>query len=208
MSETITLAEEIKFEEHKLNAAIIHESRLPEGKTFAIFDPALSDKATSDFSSLGFFKAAPDPNAKVAPGATPPLCLWVLEVILARWDQLDMAPEIAWHLHQHQPATTFAEKAGFWKLLDAAIQVEAKKNNDSPRLHFFPASNCRGAKANRIQEFHRMLEAGRVRFAAGDYINDLFRQLESFTTSVSGRKDDSADVCGMATFHLQGRLIT
>lgn len=208
MPETLTLVEEIKFDEAKLNAAIIHESRVPAGDIFSIFDPALSDKKTADFSSLGFFKAAVDSNVKVATGATPPLCLWVLDVILAKWDQLDMAREIAWYLHQHQPSSALFEKAGFWKLFRAAVQTEAKKNGDSPYLHFFHASNRKDAKANRIENFHSLLVADRVRFVSGDYVNGLFGQLESFTRSVTGRKDDAADVCAMAGLHLQGQLLT
>ena len=199
---------EIKFDECRLNAAIIHESRVPEGDVFAIFDPALSDEKTSDFSSLGFFKAAPDPNAKVAPGATPPLCLWVLEVFLERWDELEMPYQIGKHLHQHQPTTLYAEKAGFWKTFQAAVEAEVKKNNDSSRLHFFRASNCKGAKVGRISEFHHLLEADRVRFVAGDYINALFEQAESFTVSKPWNHDDGIDVCGMAAFHFQSRLLT
>ena len=60
----------------------------------------------------------------------------------------------------------------------------------------------------RISEFHRLLEADRVRFVAGDYINALFEQAESFTTLKPWKKDDGLDVCGMAAFHFQGRLLT
>jgi hypothetical protein len=199
---------EIKFEESSLSNLLVHPSRVPAGDSFAIFDPALSDEKTSDFSSLGFFKVATDATAKIATGATPPLCLWVLEVTLARWDQLEMPYQIAKHLHQHQPSSALFEKAGFWKLFQAAILIEAKRNNDSPHLQFFHASNCKGAKANRIQEFHRLLEAGRVRFVAGDYINALFDQAASFTTLKPWQHDDGLDVLGMATFHFQGRLLT
>ena len=199
---------EIKFEEENLSALLVHPSRVPAGDSFAIFDPALSDEKTSDFSSLGFFKVAPDATAKTAPGTTPPLCLWVLEVFLERWDELEMPYLIGKHLHQHQPTTLYAEKAGFWKTFQAAVQVEVKKNNDSSRLHFFRASNCKGAKVERISEFHRMIEADRVRFVAGDYINALFEQAESFTMLKPWKKDDGLDVCGMAAFHFQGRLLT
>ena len=198
---------EIKFEEENLSAVMVHPSRVPVGDSFAIFDPALSDEKTSDFSSLGFFKVGPDVTAKVATGATPPLCLWVLEVTLARWDQLEMPYQIAEHLHQHQPSSTYLEKAGFWKLFQAAILSEAKKNNDSPYLHFFHAGNRKDAKANRIVNFYDLVAGDRVRFVAGDYVNGLFSQLESFTTSVKGRKDDAADVCAMAGLHYQGQLI-
>ncbi|MGA8025348.1 MAG: hypothetical protein WCC18_14620 [Candidatus Acidiferrales bacterium] len=198
---------DIKFEEPSLSNLLVHPSRVPAGGSFAIFDPALSDEKTSDFSSLGFFKVAPDPNVKVATGATPPPCLWVLEVFLERWDELEMPYQIAKYLHQHQPTALYAEKAGFWKTFQAAVQVEVKKNNDSSRLHFFRASNCKGAKVERISEFHRMIEADRVRFVAGDYINALFEQAESFTTLKPWKKDDGLDVCGMAAFHFQGRLL-
>jgi hypothetical protein len=198
---------EITFEEFSLNNLLVHPSRAPAGDSFAIFDPALSDEKTSDFSSLGFFKVAPDLNVKVATGATPPLCLWVLQVCLERWDELEMPYQIAQHLHTHQPSSTYLEKAGFWKTFQAAIQTEAKKNGDNPYLHFFRASNRKGAKVDRISEFHRMVEADRVRFVAGDYINALFEQAESFTTLKPWKKDDGLDVCGMAAFHFQGRLL-
>ena len=47
---------EIKFDECRLNAAIIHESRVPEGDVFAIFDPALSDEKRQIFPAWAFSK--------------------------------------------------------------------------------------------------------------------------------------------------------
>ena len=198
---------EIKFEEENLSALLVHPSRVPAGDSFAIFDPALSDEKTSDFSSLGFFKVAPDATAKTVAGAPPPPCLWVLQLCLERWDELEMPFQIAQYLHMYQPSSTYLEKAGFWKTFQAAIQTEARKKGDNPYLHFFRASNRKGAKVDRISEFHRMIAADRVRFVAGDYINALFEQAESFTTLKPWKKDDGLDVCGMAAFHFQGRLL-
>ena len=203
MPEAATLS----FNETDLYSLIRHPSHTPDGDTFAIFDPALSDEKRSDFSSLGFFKVAPDVTAPTAVGATPPLCLWVLEVILAKWDQLEMPYHIAQHLHTYRPSTTYLERAGFWKIFEAAIRTEARKNGDEPYLHFFHASNRKGAKTNRISEFHRLIQTDRVRFADGDYINLLFDQATSFTPSKPWKHDDGLDVCGLAAFHFQGRLI-
>lgn len=144
---------EIKFEESSLSNLLVHPSRVPAGGSFAIFDPALSDEKTSDFSSLGFFKVAPDPNVKVAPGATPPLCLWVLEVFLERWDELEMPYQIAKYLHQHRPTALYAEKAGFWKTFQAAVEAEVKKNNDSSRLHFFAPPTAKVRRWDAFQNF-------------------------------------------------------
>jgi hypothetical protein len=197
----------LSFNETDLYSLLRHPSRIPTGDTFAIFDPALSDETRSDFSSLGFFKVAPDETAGPATGATPPLSLWVLEVILAHWGELEMPFQIAQCLHTYQPSTTFLEKAGFWKTFEAAIQMEAKKCGDNPYLHFFRASNRRGAKVSRIADFHRLIQADRVRFADGDYINMLFDQATSFTPLKPWKKDDGLDVCGMAALHFEGQLV-
>jgi len=209
---------EIEFLEEKLFAAVVHESKAPDlckQNTFVIIDPATTDSKRADSSCLGFFQVAPDEKENEARAvATPAIApdktqyLWVRQLVFEKCEQLELPFQIARNLHLWQPGLTIIEKLGFWALLEAEIVHEAKQLQDAHNLLFFRASNRKAAKAERIREFQKLFDLGRVRFVAtGDYLDTLFDQFVAFDPLKRSRHDDGPDVCSMAAFHYECRLI-
>ena len=78
---------------------------------------------------------------------------------------------------------------------------ESEERGDNPCLIFSVPAIVRVPKWMAFGD--RMIAADRMRFVAGDYINALFEQAESFTTMKPWKEENRLNVCGMAANHFK-----
>jgi hypothetical protein len=192
---------EIKFEQSRLDGAVIHPSRLPEGDTIIIGDYATgaSPNRRSDFSAFVAGRIAPVDNCNH---------LFLIDGIMERWESRELAGQIVGFAKCHLPRVLYLERVALSQLLGDAIEVEAKKENLNLVVSWIPLSNQKSAKDLRVEEFQNLFNSGRVHFVGNDFINPAFDQL---TRYVGGkpqrcRKDEYPDIFGYFALLLNGQL--
>lgn len=192
---------EIKFDECKLNAAIIHESRVPQGDTIIIGDYATSasPKPTSDFSAFVAGKIVQVDNHSH---------LYLLDGIMDRWQSRELAGQIVGFARRLQPRYVYLERVALSQLLGDAIDVEAAKYKLNLGVRWIQPSNKKLAKDIRVMEFQKLFDGGRVHFVGNDFINGAFEQLTKYVGGKvqRGRHDEYPDIFGYFALLLSGQL--
>jgi hypothetical protein len=189
----------IKFDECRLNAAIIHPSRVPEGDTIIIGDYATSANPTSDFSGFAAGRIVQENNHSH---------LYLLDGMMDRWDSRELVYHAVAFAKRYPPRVLMLERLGLSQLLEDAILAEAKRRDVSFGIQWIQISNKKAAKDFRVYEFQKLLDGGRVHFAAKDFINSAFQQLTRYAGGKAnkGRHDDMADIFGYFALLLTGQL--
>lgn len=122
MSETATLVEEIKFEEFRLNAAIIHESRVPAGDTIIIGDYATSaePKPSSDFSAFVAGKIVSVDNHSH---------LFLIDGIMDRWESRELAGQIVGFAKRYPPRYVYLERVALSSSSGTPLMSKRRNTN-------------------------------------------------------------------------------
>jgi hypothetical protein len=183
----------IHFDPDLLTRSVIAPGAVPAGDTVLSVDIAYSLSARADLTSIAvlrFFTGSSGLKSAV-----------VLDVEADRLRNSELAHRLVMLTRQHNPRTVLVEKGPSWESLDQQVRLVGAKYGVSVPLHFVTPSRAKGAKMARIKDLEFLLDAGRLKFRSGDYIDALFAELEKIDGGVSSRnkKDDRADSIAQAT---------
>jgi hypothetical protein len=199
------------FDEDKLDAALIHASMVyMSGESFIFCDTTHFSETPSETG---------DENAIVvitkhfdeASGVT---TLYVRHMWSGRESSDYVANQIAecfaWSVDRGCPARKIMiEKCPMISTFIERIEYFARmRQRGRPVIQALPIDRTKNAKANRISGSSSLVNAGQLRFVAGDWWDKYKSQALLFDgTCGHGRKDDLIDVVALACMHLrQGRI--
>lgn len=191
----------IAFSEDALRSQIININAVPKtGDVFICWDWALTANKHSDYSAGVAARIFPE---KV--GEQERWVVAVLEIVFGKWIPSELAMQIVMFNKKWSPKSTLIEASPGSNLLWDAIRNRALAYGvtiDAPIWK--PPSLQANAKRNRIQGLETLLNEGRLKFVAGQWLDETIHQLTGYTGKKKnqGRKDDIPDSMSYLSFFL------
>lgn len=200
------LAEEsFQFDETLLRSHVTNnlDAQKQIGQTYVAWDCAKSANRYSDFS-CGVAARIVQKDGKHI--------IYVLEVTMDRWNQHQLAHQIAAFNNKWNPLVTIIEDTGGLDLLRQEIDRQSMHFYGTRMLqnvYWMTADNKADAKRNRIMSLNILLQNDQLFFADGGWIDDIFRQFLRFTgiRGNQNRKDDAPDAISMVCRYMPGQSV-
>jgi predicted phage terminase large subunit-like protein len=178
----------ISFTEEALRAHMYQREAAPKnGDIFIVWDWALSDKKTSDYSVGVVARLYINDEGEYA--------FVILDIIYDKWKYSELAFQIISLSKKWGPKVTMIEQSNGYDMLRDEITRVGHKFGYQP--HIFPRQPSReeNAKRNRIKSVEILLSEHRLHFVLGPWIDETFKQFTQYTGEKKnkGRKDDIPD---------------
>jgi len=187
----------ISFTEADLRSHMYQREAAPKsGDIFIVWDWALSDKKTSDFSAgvvARLYKNDADQWSFV-----------ILEIIYDKWKYSELAIQIVSLSKRYGPKVTMIEASNAADMLKGAIMEVGHRQGYQPYIYWKQPSRQENAKRNRIKSVEILLAEHRLHFVGGSWIDETFKQFTQYTGEKKnkGRKDDIPDAVSYLTYIL------
>jgi hypothetical protein len=179
----------LNFDVAVLRQNLVHHEAAPQvGFVVILGDIAYSTNAKADNSAIAAIR--------IFENETKEKCMCVLDVIAKRMRGSMFATELVLACRKWNPRSVVLERTPAWDLLQAEINQAIIKFPTTVPLHWHTPSNVKDAKFLRLKGLEGLVQAGRIKFVAGAYTDELFRELERLDGSRGGkgtRHDDRAD---------------
>ncbi len=181
----------INFDEDVLASCLVNPKEVPAGDTILSVDIAFSQSKYADNSCIAV--------CRIYKNALNEPCITILDVLADRYRTSELAVHIALLTRQHGPRTVLIEKSVSHDLIQAEINRAAARYQIHIPVWWLPISNQKNAKFSRLKSLEGLLMAGRLKFASGEYVDALFRELsrQDGKKSSSGKKDDRCDAIAL-----------
>ena len=187
----------ISFTEADIRSHMYQREAAPKyGDVYIVWDWALSDKKTSDYS-VGV----------VARLYQNDLGLWsfvILEIIYDKWKYSELAYQIIALSKKWGPKVTMVEASNGYDPLRDEITRVGNKLGYQPYIYPKQPSRQENAKRNRIKSLEILLAEHRLHFVLGTWMDETIKQFTQYTGEKKnkGRKDDIPDACSYLTYIL------
>lgn len=182
----------ISFTEDAIRAHMYQRDAAPRvGQVFVVWDWALSEKATSDFSA--------GVAGRLYKNDAGQWSFTILEIIYDKWKSSELAHQIVDFSRRWGPEVTFIEKSNGADMLKMEIQRVGNKYGYHPYIVWPVPSRQENAKRNRIKGVEIILSEHRLHFVLGSWMDETIKQLTQYTGEKKnkGRKDDIPDAIAM-----------
>jgi hypothetical protein len=186
----------LNFDRDLLTASVVQLSAVPPGENYISVDVAYSQNKYADLSAISVVRLYDNQQAEK--------CMCVLTQEADRMRGSELAHKIVMLTRQYGPRTVLIEKTATWDLIASEINRAGQKYSTQIPIFWAPSSNVRDAKNLRLKALEILLYQGRLKFASGPYIDDLFAELQRLDgkKSTAQKKDDRADSLGWASKYL------
>ncbi len=187
----------ISFTEDAIRAHMYQREAAPRvGQVFVVWDWALSDKSTSDYSA--------GVAARLYKNDAGQWAFTILEIIYDKWKSSELAHHIVDFSRRWGPEVTLIEKSNGADMLKMEIQRVGNKYGYHPYIVWPIPSRQENAKRNRIKGVEILLNEHRLHFVLGSWIDQTIKQLTQYTGEKKnkGRKDDIPDAISMLAVFL------
>jgi predicted phage terminase large subunit-like protein len=187
----------VSFTEADLRAHMYQMEAAPKsGDVFIVWDWALSDKKTSDYSA--------GVAARLYKNAANEWSFVVLEIIYDKWKYSELAFQIISFAKKWGPKVTMIEASNGTDMLRDELQRVGQRFGYQPYIFWKQPSRAENAKRNRIKSTEILLNEHRIHFVMGSWIDETFKQFTQYTGEKKnkGRKDDIPDAVSYLTYCL------
>lgn len=200
----------IAFEETILKSHVYQPAAVPrDGDVYVTWDWAPSSGKQSDMSVGVAAKVVkrdvvqPDGVIETVYG------LSVLEIIFNRWKPSELALQIVGFNKKWNPKQTLVERSQGAELLQMEIARQAVRYGTTLNIYWKPISMQPDAKRNRIKSLETLLNADRLHFVSGPWLEETFFQFIRYTGERKnrGRKDDIPDAISFMIFFLPSTVM-
>lgn len=187
----------VSFEEAEMRSHMYQREAAPRvGDIFVVWDWALSDRKTSDYSvgvAARLYKNDADQWSFV-----------ILEIIFNKWKHSELAHQIVSFSKKWGPKVTMIEASNGADMLKDEITRVTQRYGYTPYIYWKQPSRQENAKRNRIKSLEILLHEHRLHFVLGSWIDETIRQFTMYTGEKKnkGRKDDIADACSYLIYIL------
>lgn len=178
----------ISFTEQDLRAHMYQREAAPKsGDIYIVWDWALSDKKTSDYS-VGVV-------ARRYKNDSNEWSFVILEIIYDKWKHSELAYQIVALSKRYGSKVTMIEKSNAFEYLKNEIDRVGYRVGYQPYIYWKQPSREENAKRNRIKSVEILLNEHRIHFVLGPWIDETIRQFTQYTGEKKnkGRKDDIPD---------------
>lgn len=178
----------ISFTEADLRSHMYQREAAPKsGDIYIVWDWALSDKKTSDYS-VGVV-------ARLYKNDAGEWSFVILEIIYDKWKYSELAFQIISLSKKWGPKVTMIEQSNGYEMLRDEITRVGNKFGYQPYIFPRQPSREENAKRNRIKSVEILLSEHRLHFVMGPWIDETFKQFIQYTGEKKnkGRKDDIPD---------------
>jgi predicted phage terminase large subunit-like protein len=187
----------VSFTDADMRSHMYQKEAAPRnGDVYIVWDWALSDKKTSDFS-VGV-------AARLYKNDANQWSWSILEIVYDKWKHSELAFQIINLAKRHAPKLTLIEKSNGADMLKDEITRVGNKYGYHPYIHFKDPSRAENAKRNRIKSVEILLKEHRLYFCLGPWIDETIKQFVGYTGEKKnkGRKDDIPDAISYLTYLL------
>jgi predicted phage terminase large subunit-like protein len=187
----------ISFTEDMLRAHMYSSDQSPRlGEVFIVWDWALSDRATSDYSA--------GVAARLYKNDKNQWSFSILEIVYGKWKHSELAHQIISFSKKWNPKVTMIEQSNGADMLKAEIQNVSYRYAYKPYIWWRVPSRQENAKRNRIKSIEILVTEHRLYFVLGSWIDETIRQFTQYTGEKKnkGRKDDIPDAVSFLTYLL------
>src|SRR6266851_55841 len=187
----------ISFTEADLRAHMYQREAAPRvGDVFVVWDWALSDRATSDYSA--------GVAARLYKNDADQWSFTILEIIFNKWKHSELAHQIVSFSKRWGPKVTMIEQSNGADFLKQEILNVGNRYGYQPYIYWKQPSRQENAKRNRIKSVEILLNEHRLHFVMGSWIDETIRQFTQYTGEKKnkGRKDDIPDAVSYLTYIL------
>jgi phage terminase large subunit-like protein len=178
----------ISFTEADLRSHMYQREAAPKvGDIYVVWDWALSDKKTSDYS-VGVV-------ARLYKNDANEWAFVILEIVYDKWKYTELAYQIVALSKRYGPKVTMIEASNAYDQLRDEIERVGARQSFQPYIYWKQPSREENAKRNRIKSIEILLSAHRLHFVLGPWIDETFKQFIQYTGEKKnkGRKDDIPD---------------
>jgi phage terminase large subunit-like protein len=178
----------ISFTEADLRAHMYQREAAPKsGDIYIVWDWALSDKKTSDYS-VGVV-------ARLYKNAANEWAFVILEIVYDKWKYSEVAFQIVSLAKRWGPKVTMVEQSNGYEMLRDEITRVGHRFGYQPYIYWKQPSRAENAKRNRIKSVEILLAEHRLHFVIGPWIDETIKQHVQYTGEKKnkGRKDDIPD---------------
>jgi predicted phage terminase large subunit-like protein len=187
----------ISFIESDLRAHMYQREAAPKsGDIYIVWDWALSDKKTSDYS-VGVV-------ARLYKNDAGEWSFVLLEIVYDKWKHSELAFQIVALSKRYGPKVTMIEASNAADMLKDEITRVGHRFGYQPYIYWKQPSRQENAKRNRIKSVEILLSEHRLHFVLGPWIDETFKQFTQYTGEKKnkGRKDDIPDAVSYLTYVL------
>lgn len=187
----------ISFTEADLRAHFYQREAAPKaGDIFIVWDWALSNKKTSDYS-VGVV-------ARLYRNDAGEWAFVILEIIYDKWKYSELAHQIVALSKRWGPKVTMIEQSNAADMLKDEITRVSRRFGYEPYIYWKQPSREDNAKRNRIKSLEMLLSEHRLHFVLGSWIDETIKQFTQYTGEKKnkGRKDDIPDAASYLTYLL------
>jgi len=178
----------ISFTESDLRAHMYQREAAPKaGDIYIVWDWALSDKKTSDYS-VGVV-------ARLYKNDANEWAFVILEIVYDKWKHSELAFQIVALSKRWGPKVTMIEQSNAADFLSEEIKRVGQRFGYQPYIYWKQPSRQENAKRNRIKSIELLLAEHRLHFVLGPWIDETIKQFVLYTGEKKnkGRKDDIPD---------------
>lgn len=195
----------VTFTEDILRAHTYQMAAVPPGDTFICWDWAFSHSKSSDWS-VGVAGRVYQTRVRNELLDREEMVYGIsfMEVNFGRWKPSELAYQIVSFDKKWHPKQTLIEKSNGAELLQMEVQRNAVRYGVSLNIYWKPVVQQPDAKRNRIKGLETLLIQDRLWFVGGNWIDETYKQLTSYTGERGnrGRKDDIPDAMSFFSFFL------
>lgn len=187
----------ISFTDGDLRAHMYQREAAPKaGDIFIVWDWALSDKKTSDYSAGVVARLYKNDSGEWA--------FVILEIVFDKWKYSELAIQIVSLSKRYGPKFTMIEQSNAADMLKDEIQRVGDRFGYRPYVVWKQPSRQENAKRNRIKSVEILVAEHRLHFVLGPWIDETFKQFCQYTGEKKnkGRKDDIPDAVSYLTYLL------
>jgi phage terminase large subunit-like protein len=187
----------ISFDEATMRKHMYPGETAPKhGETFIVWDWALSDKKTSDYS-VGVV-------GRLYKSDTGLWSFSILEIVYDKWKYSELAFQIVLLAKKWGPKVTMVEQSNGYEMLRDEIIRVGNKYGYQPYIYAKPPSRQENAKRNRIKSLEILLNENRLHFVMGPWIDETIKQFTQYTGEKKnkGRKDDIPDAASYLVYFI------
>lgn len=187
----------VSFTEADLRAHMYQREAAPKnGDIYIVWDWALSDKKTSDYS-VGVV-------ARLYKNDANEWAFVILEIIYDKWKHSELAFQIVALAKRYGPKVTMIEASNAADMLKDEIMRVGHRFGYQPYIYWKQPSRAENAKRNRIKSVEILLSEHRLHFVLGPWIDETFKQFTQYTGEKKnkGRKDDIPDAISYLNYIL------
>jgi terminase large subunit-like protein len=183
----------LNFDRDVLDRNVIQAGEVGQGTIVIGVDVAYSQNAFADLSALSVVKLRPNECGEMS--------MYVLKIEASRMRMSELAHSLVMLTRTYHPETILIEKSPTFDLIHSALILEGRKYQTSLPIFWAPVDTAKNAKWQRLKHLEVLLHQGRLKFVSGEYIEDLFKELQKLNEwgpgkmmrSSSTRHEDRAD---------------